>query len=123
MFRLYARASANFAHRACVGRNLASLELQIIVASIMRRYHFVLEKPEQEVRFFPCLAFPFLFALWTRADDTVIYSSRRARASCASRSGAMLGSSGAMPEGWGLCYRASRGFCDFDCITFRWRIR
>ncbi|KAJ7315041.1 cytochrome P450 monooxygenase [Mycena albidolilacea] len=36
--------------RACVGRNLASLELQIIVASIMRRYHFVLEKPEQELQ-------------------------------------------------------------------------
>ncbi|KAJ7485711.1 cytochrome P450 monooxygenase [Mycena latifolia] len=31
--------------RACVGRNLASLELQIIVASILRRFHFVLEKP------------------------------------------------------------------------------
>ncbi|KAJ7847728.1 cytochrome P450 [Mycena olivaceomarginata] len=36
--------------RACVGRNLASLELQIIVASIMRRYHFVLERPEQELQ-------------------------------------------------------------------------
>ncbi|KAJ6570988.1 cytochrome P450 monooxygenase [Mycena vulgaris] len=33
--------------RACVGRNLASLELQIIVASILRRFHFVLEKPGQ----------------------------------------------------------------------------
>lgn len=31
--------------RACVGRNLASLELQIIVASILRRFHFVLEHP------------------------------------------------------------------------------
>ncbi|KAJ7663454.1 cytochrome P450 monooxygenase [Mycena rosella] len=33
--------------RACVGRNLASLELQIIVASILRRFHFVLEQPEE----------------------------------------------------------------------------
>jgi len=33
--------------RACVGRNLAFLELQIIVASILRRFHFVLENPEQ----------------------------------------------------------------------------
>ncbi|KAJ7038031.1 cytochrome P450 monooxygenase [Mycena alexandri] len=33
--------------RACVGRNLASLELQIIVASILRRFHFVLEKPDE----------------------------------------------------------------------------
>ncbi|KAJ6588602.1 cytochrome P450 monooxygenase pc-bph [Mycena capillaripes] len=33
--------------RACVGRNLASLELQIIVASILRRFHFVLERPEE----------------------------------------------------------------------------
>ncbi|KAJ7211189.1 cytochrome P450 [Mycena pura] len=31
---------------ACVGRNLATLELQIIVASILRRFHFVLEKPK-----------------------------------------------------------------------------
>jgi benzoate 4-monooxygenase len=38
--------------RACVGRNLASLELQIIVASILRRFHFVLAKPGQKVRFF-----------------------------------------------------------------------
>ncbi|KAJ7065052.1 cytochrome P450 monooxygenase [Mycena amicta] len=33
--------------RACVGRNLATLELQIIVASILRRFHFVLEDPEK----------------------------------------------------------------------------
>ncbi|KAJ7152192.1 cytochrome P450 [Mycena crocata] len=33
--------------RACVGRNLASLELQIIVASIVRRFHFVLKNPEE----------------------------------------------------------------------------
>jgi benzoate 4-monooxygenase len=35
--------------RACVGRNLASLELQIIVASILRRYDFVLERPDMEL--------------------------------------------------------------------------
>jgi len=33
--------------RACVGRNLASLELQIIVASLLRRYEYVLENPDQ----------------------------------------------------------------------------
>ncbi|KAF8069107.1 cytochrome P450 monooxygenase [Lyophyllum atratum] len=32
--------------RACVGRNLAFLELQIICASILRRYEFVLENPD-----------------------------------------------------------------------------
>ena len=35
--------------RACVGRNLASMELLIIVASIMRRYDIILESPDQEV--------------------------------------------------------------------------
>ncbi|KAK0452448.1 cytochrome P450 [Armillaria borealis] len=35
--------------RACVGRNLASLELQIIVSSILRRFHFVLEDPAAEL--------------------------------------------------------------------------
>ncbi|EAU89384.1 cytochrome P450 monooxygenase pc-bph [Coprinopsis cinerea okayama7 len=33
--------------RACVGRNLAFLELQIIIGSIMRRYDLVLEDPDQ----------------------------------------------------------------------------
>ncbi|KIY63303.1 cytochrome P450 monooxygenase [Cylindrobasidium torrendii FP15055 ss-10] len=33
--------------RACVGRNLAQLELQIIIGSILRHFHFVLEKPDQ----------------------------------------------------------------------------
>ncbi|KXN92561.1 Benzoate 4-monooxygenase [Leucoagaricus sp. SymC.cos] len=32
--------------RGCVGRNLASLELLIIIASIMRRFDFVLEDPD-----------------------------------------------------------------------------
>lgn len=36
--------------RACVGRNLAFLELQIIVASLLRRYDYVLENPEELVR-------------------------------------------------------------------------
>lgn len=34
---------------ACVGRNLAAMELQIIIASIMRRFDLVLEKPGQKV--------------------------------------------------------------------------
>ncbi|PFH49587.1 hypothetical protein AMATHDRAFT_147425 [Amanita thiersii Skay4041] len=33
--------------RACVGRNLAFMELQIIIASLLRRYHFVLEDANQ----------------------------------------------------------------------------
>lgn len=36
--------------RACVGRNLASMELQIIISSIFRRYDFVLEEPGKSVR-------------------------------------------------------------------------
>jgi benzoate 4-monooxygenase len=35
--------------RACVGRNLASLELLIIISSIFRRYEIVLEHPEELV--------------------------------------------------------------------------
>lgn len=34
---------------ACVGRNLAALELLIIIASILRRFDFVLENPEEPV--------------------------------------------------------------------------
>ncbi|KAJ7085977.1 cytochrome P450 monooxygenase [Mycena crocata] len=33
--------------RTCVGKNLATLELQIIIASMLRRSHFVLAKPEE----------------------------------------------------------------------------
>ncbi|SJL13698.1 uncharacterized protein ARMOST_17146 [Armillaria ostoyae] len=33
--------------RACIGRNLANLKLQIIVASILKHYHFVLENPDE----------------------------------------------------------------------------
>ena len=36
--------------RACVGKNLAMLELQMTVASIMRRYDIVLENPGEPVR-------------------------------------------------------------------------
>ncbi|KAK0214230.1 cytochrome P450 monooxygenase [Armillaria nabsnona] len=32
---------------ACIGRNLAMLELQIIIASILKRFHFVLENPNE----------------------------------------------------------------------------
>jgi len=37
----------SFGPRACVGRNLASMELLIIISSILRRYHFVLAEPEK----------------------------------------------------------------------------
>ena len=53
MFLNYSRYQS-FAHvsaiRSCVGRNLAFLELQIIVASILRRYDIVLENPDEPVR-------------------------------------------------------------------------
>ncbi|KAL9710326.1 hypothetical protein Ac2012v2_006624 [Leucoagaricus gongylophorus] len=35
--------------RACVGRNLASMELLIIIASIIRRYDFTLENPDHKL--------------------------------------------------------------------------
>lgn len=38
-----------FCSRSCVGRNLASLELLIIVASILRRYDFVLQDADKPV--------------------------------------------------------------------------
>ncbi|KZT12837.1 uncharacterized protein LAESUDRAFT_753872 [Laetiporus sulphureus 93-53] len=34
--------------RTYVGRNLASLELLVIVSSILRQYHFMLEEPEKK---------------------------------------------------------------------------
>jgi len=37
----------SFGPRACVGRNLASMELLIIISSILSRYHFVLADPDQ----------------------------------------------------------------------------
>ncbi|KAK0466882.1 cytochrome P450 monooxygenase [Desarmillaria tabescens] len=36
--------------RACIGRNLANLELQIIIASIFRRFNFVLENPDEKLQ-------------------------------------------------------------------------
>lgn len=36
--------------RSCVGRNLANMELLIIVSSILRRYDFVLQQPDKPVR-------------------------------------------------------------------------
>ncbi|KAF8348539.1 cytochrome P450 monooxygenase [Amanita rubescens] len=35
--------------RACVGRNLAMMEMRIVTASLFRRYSFVLERPDEEV--------------------------------------------------------------------------
>lgn len=37
----------SYGPRACVGRNLASLELLIIISSIFSRYEIVLEHPEE----------------------------------------------------------------------------
>ena len=48
--RSYPDPDPNNKFRACVGRNLANMELLIIVASLFRRYHFVLEDPDKEVR-------------------------------------------------------------------------
>jgi benzoate 4-monooxygenase len=46
-------------HRACVGKNLANMELQIFIATIFRRYSFVLEDPEKKVRLIsPLLSIP-----------------------------------------------------------------
>ncbi|KAK0202481.1 cytochrome P450 monooxygenase [Desarmillaria ectypa] len=36
--------------RGCIGRNLANLELQIIIASILKCYHFVLETPDEDLK-------------------------------------------------------------------------
>lgn len=38
--------------RACVGRNLAYLELQVIIASLMRRYDIVWKEKNQKVGYF-----------------------------------------------------------------------
>jgi len=39
----------SYGPRACVGRNLASMELLIIISSIFRRYEFVLLKPNERL--------------------------------------------------------------------------
>ncbi|KAG8737594.1 hypothetical protein FRC12_017082, partial [Ceratobasidium sp. 428] len=39
----------SYGPRACVGRNLASMELLIIISSIFRRYEFVLLKPDERL--------------------------------------------------------------------------
>ncbi|KAK0489270.1 cytochrome P450 monooxygenase [Armillaria novae-zelandiae] len=36
--------------RACIGRNLANLELQIIIASIFKRFYIVLGNPDEELK-------------------------------------------------------------------------
>lgn len=46
----------SFGPRACVGKNLAAMELQMIIASIFRRFDFVLMDPEIPV----CLRFTSL---------------------------------------------------------------
>ncbi|KAK0466879.1 cytochrome P450 monooxygenase [Desarmillaria tabescens] len=33
--------------RGCIGRNLANMELQLIIGSILRHFHFVLENPDE----------------------------------------------------------------------------
>lgn len=48
-FSMFAFLLSDVIDSACVGRNLATLELQIILASIMRRYDIVLENPDQKV--------------------------------------------------------------------------
>ena len=63
--------------RACVGKNLATLELQIIISSLLRRYHFVLENPDIEVSVM-CLLLASL------CSDSQFTSSRLVRASSAS---------------------------------------
>ncbi|KAI0309650.1 cytochrome P450 [Amylostereum chailletii] len=39
----------SFGPRACVGRNLVTMEMPIFIASLFRRYEFVLEKPDAKL--------------------------------------------------------------------------
>ncbi|KEP46110.1 putative cytochrome P450 family benzoate 4-monooxygenase [Rhizoctonia solani 123E] len=39
----------SFGPRACVGRNLASMEVLIIIASVFHRYNFQLSEPDQKL--------------------------------------------------------------------------
>lgn len=47
----------SYGPRACVGKNLANMELQIFIATIFRRYTFVLEDPKKHVSPPPPLLF------------------------------------------------------------------
>jgi benzoate 4-monooxygenase len=62
--------------RGCVGRNLASMELLIILSSVFRRFDIVLEHPEETVS--TCLSLKFICLM-------LFFSLRHARASCASQ--------------------------------------
>ena len=53
--------------RACVGKNLATMELFIIIATVFKRYEFVLENPKQAVGLTLGLGHASLF----HADKTV----------------------------------------------------
>lgn len=70
----------SFGPRACVGRNLASMELLIIISSILRRYEFVLEDPEKPVSLY--------YASLARVSADIPFflsrSSLQLRVSCAS---------------------------------------
>jgi benzoate 4-monooxygenase len=39
----------SYGPRACVGKNLANMELLLIIASVMRRYEFVLQHPDRSL--------------------------------------------------------------------------
>lgn len=74
----------SFGPRSCVGRNLASMEMLIIIASILRRFDFVLEYPEKPVRL-------SLSVCTLHVSHIVWYSSWRPwKVSCVSLSSAML---------------------------------
>ena len=66
-------------YRACVGKNLANLELQIFMATIFRRYTFVLENPEKRVSHhftspghFPLIEFFFFARSSTLSRDSFV---------------------------------------------------
>lgn len=72
----------SYGPRACVGKNLATMELKLIIASVFRRFDFVLEHPERPVRSLLLLCYTEL------TDHTLCCSSRRSKVSCASPSSA-----------------------------------
>jgi hypothetical protein len=66
--------------RACVGRNLASMELQIIISSVFARYEFELLKPGESVS---CQFDVYTFLFHTRvgyslATRSCVFSSAEA---------------------------------------------